>query len=82
MGKASNVRNISVIAHVGHGKSTLIDSLVSKAGIISQQSAGGTSSTTHEQERNITIKSTAISMYHELPKENMEHIKQITNGII
>uniref|UniRef100_A0A673GEY0 Tr-type G domain-containing protein n=1 Tax=Sinocyclocheilus rhinocerous TaxID=307959 RepID=A0A673GEY0_9TELE len=34
MDKKSNIRNMSVIAHVDHGKSTLTDSLVSKAGII------------------------------------------------
>ncbi|KAL9545256.1 translation elongation factor 2, partial [Mucor atramentarius] len=40
MDKVTNVRNMSVIAHVDHGKSTLTDSLVSKAGIISSGRAG------------------------------------------
>jgi len=85
MDKTSNVRNISVIAHVDHGKSTLTDSLVSKAGIISQRNAGKaryTDTRRDEQERCITIKSTAISMYFELPKEVLTDIKQKTDGII
>jgi elongation factor 2 len=59
-----------VIAHVDHGKSTLTDSLVSKAGIIASAKAGDarfTDTRADEQERCITIKSTGISMYYELP---------------
>ena len=33
-----------------------------------------------EQDRGITIKSTAITMFFELPKENIEDVKQKTDG--
>lgn len=61
MDKKANIRNMSVIAHVDHGKSTLTDSLVCKAGIIASARAGETRFTDtrkDEQERCITIKST------------------------
>jgi len=40
MDKKWNIRNMSVIAHVDHGKSTLSDALVCKAGIIASKNAG------------------------------------------
>merc|ERR1712168_1370522 len=55
------------------------DSLVSKAGIIAGAKAGETRFTDtrkDEQERCITIKSTAISLYYELAEEDMKYIKQ------
>jgi len=76
-------RAVSVIAHVDHGKSTLTDSLLSKAGIIASAKAGDTramDTRADEQERGITIKSTAISMYFELPKEDLGEIKQKNDG--
>jgi elongation factor 2 len=78
MDRKKNVRNISVIAHVDHGKSTLTDSLISKAGIIAGARAGETrftDSRKDEQERCITIKSTAISMYFELPEQDVTFVE-------
>ena len=66
MDRLDNIRCLSVIAHVDHGKSTLTDSLVSKAGIIAAKNAGDarfTDTRQDEQERCITIKSTGISMF-------------------
>uniref|UniRef100_A0A8C0AWM8 Tr-type G domain-containing protein n=1 Tax=Buteo japonicus TaxID=224669 RepID=A0A8C0AWM8_9AVES len=83
MDKKSNIRNMSVIAHVDHGKSTLTDSLVCKAGIIASARAGETRFTDtrkDEQERCITIKSTAISMYYELSDNDLAFIKQCRDG--
>lgn len=83
MDKVANVRNMSVIAHVDHGKSTLTDSLVQRAGIISAAKAGEarfTDTRKDEQERGITIKSTAISLYSEMSEEDVKEIKQKTQG--
>lgn len=70
---------------VDHGKSTLTDSLVSKAGIIASAKAGDmrfTDTREDEKERGITIKSTAISMYFEIDKEDLTSIKQKTEGML
>jgi len=79
MDHKENIRNMSVIAHVDHGKSTLTDSLVAKAGIIAASKAGETRATDtrkDEQDRCITIKSTAISMYFDMPAKDMAFINQ------
>ena len=59
------IRNMSVIAHVDHGKSTLTDSLIAKAGIIASKAAGDErymDTREDEKERGITIKSTGVSL--------------------
>jgi len=73
MDKTDNIRSMSVIAHVDHGKSTLTDSLICKAGIISAKAAGDarfTDTRADEQERGVTIKSTGVSLYFEHDAED------------
>ena len=68
---------------VDHGKSTLTDSLVSKAGIIASAKAGDvrfTDTREDEKERGITIKSTAISMYFKIGEDELNAITQKTEG--
>jgi elongation factor 2 len=85
MDLTTNIRNMSVIAHVDHGKSTLTDALVCKAGIISAEKAGTarfTDNRADEAERGITIKSTGVSMYFEydLPTERKMDAEDAAEG--
>lgn len=57
--------------------------MVGKAGIIATAKAGDMrfmDTRDDEKERGITIKSTAISMYFQLPKEDLDAVKQKTDG--
>jgi len=72
MDKPWNIRNMSVIAHVDHGKSTLTDSLVAAAGIIAVADAGNVrimDTRQDEKDRGITIKSTGISLHFVLSEK-------------
>ncbi|KAG8479547.1 hypothetical protein CXB51_029160 [Gossypium anomalum] len=83
MDRKHNIRNMSVIAHVDHGKSTLTDSLVAAAGIIAQEVAGDvrmTDTRADEAERGITIKSTGISLYYEMADESVKSFKGDRQG--
>ncbi len=65
MKDVTKVRNVAIIAHVHHGKTTLTDSLLAKAGIISKTVAGDALYTNYEQiekDRRMTIKSANISL--------------------
>ncbi|KPI38631.1 Ribosome assembly protein 1 [Cyphellophora attinorum] len=62
----SHIRNICILAHVDHGKTSLSDSLIATNGIISPKMAGRVrylDSRPDEQTRGITMESSAISLY-------------------
>jgi elongation factor 2 len=67
MNSSEIIRNTSIIAHVDHGKTTLSDSLLAAAGIISEQTAGQKlflDSWELEQKRQMTVFASNISMTH------------------
>jgi elongation factor 2 len=65
MNNLQNVRNVAICAHVDHGKTTMTDSLVARAGLISKETAGEQrimDFDEQEQARGITIKAANISL--------------------
>jgi len=67
MNNTERIRNTSIIAHVDHGKTTLSDSLLAAAGIISEQVAGQKlflDSWELEQKRQMTVFASNISLVH------------------
>ncbi|KAF2762674.1 elongation factor 2 [Pseudovirgaria hyperparasitica] len=66
---AKGIRNICILAHVDHGKTSLTDALIATNGIISPKLAGKIrylDSRPDEQLRGITMESSAISLYFAL----------------
>jgi len=68
MNKKEQIRNLGVIAHINHGKTTLTDSLLAGAGLLSSKVAGSARVLDYleeEQKRGITIKTANISLLYQ-----------------
>ncbi len=73
MYKPDKIRNMGIVAHIDHGKTTLSDNLLAGAGMISEELAGRQlylDFDSQEQERGITINSASVSMVHEYKGED------------
>ena len=71
----NKIRNVCIVAHVDHGKTTLADCLVSYNGIISSRSAGKLrylDNTPYEQEKEITVKLSAVALLHRRKRDEIE----------
>ncbi len=67
MNDPEHIRNIGIVAHIDHGKTTLSDNLLAGAGMLSEDLAGRAcwmDSDEEEQARGITIDASNVSMVH------------------
>ena len=75
MWKPETIRNIGIVAHIDHGKTTLSDNLLAGSGMLSEEIAGKACALDfdeQEQARGITINAANVSLLHEY--DGKEHL--------
>ncbi|MCI4337952.1 MAG: elongation factor EF-2, partial [Thermoplasmata archaeon] len=75
MHRTSQIRNIGIVAHIHHGKTTLSDNLLAAAGMISNELAGKQlylNFDEQEQARLLTINNADVTIVHEY--ENQQYL--------
>ena len=96
--KREDVRNIAIIAHVDHGKTTLVDQLLKQSGVFRANQEGQErvmDSNDIERERGITILSKNTAVYYKDTKINIidtpghadfggevERVLKMVNGVV
>lgn len=68
------IRNVSIVAHVDHGKTTLTDALLRRAGLLPADGATGTFTDrlAVERDRGITVKAQTCSLFLSAPRRSGE----------
>ncbi len=67
-----DIRNIAIIAHVDHGKTTIVDSMMKYTGMV-KEGASSMDSNALEQERGITIYAKNASLMYKSKATGVEH---------